>query len=100
MEAKMIPGRIDTIIFGAWLANLKRGEGLSTGEKLKRFGLTGDEIVAWKAVADAANRCLGLPFLHGMERHELCHYFHLIQDSILARAGLRALEHEIGKGSG
>ncbi len=96
----MIKGRIDTIMFAAWLANVKRGGEISHGEKLKRFGLTGEEIVAWKAVADAAKRCLELPELHGMERHELCHYFHLIQDWILSRAGLRALDHKIGEGSG
>ncbi len=89
---------MNKITFAVWLSDMRQGI-KPEWESLKRARFTDEEIDAWKAVAEAANKCLALPKLHGMERHELCHYFHLIQDQILARLGLRALGRvEEGKG--
>jgi hypothetical protein len=60
-------------------------------ESLVKLGMTAAEIDAWYVLADAAGRMLRLPVLHSMEREEVCHDFHKLQNRLLARPGLRAV---------
>jgi len=55
---------------------------------------TAQEKEAWNSVKLAAHSCLELPELHHMEREELCHAFHQIQNYLLGRPLLRALYDE------
>lgn len=60
-------------------------------KRLKAAGLTLEEIDAFNHLARSANRILALPELHPMERQEVCHEIHVVQNRLLARPGLRAL---------
>ena len=60
--------------------------------RLERFGMTGEELYIWYAIADLAGRMLELPepAAGSDERHELVHALHRVQDGLLARPGRRA----------
>jgi hypothetical protein len=60
-------------------------------KQLKAIGMTLDEIDAYHHLALSAGRILALPTLHPMEREEVCHDIHVLQNRLLARPGLRAL---------
>lgn len=65
---------------------------------MQRIGLTADEQVAFVSVTEAASHVLDLPEQHPMERHEVCHAFHALQNYILARPALRSMEEEEAPG--
>lgn len=50
---------------------------------------TPGERKAWMSVGRAACLLLALPEQHPMERHEVCHAIHQLQNYLLARIGLR-----------
>lgn len=54
-------------------------------------GMTEAEVHAFFTLASAASEVLDLPDLHPMDREEYCHAFHVLQDKLLARPGLRAI---------
>jgi hypothetical protein len=53
-------------------------------------GFDEDENEAWNAVAYAASVCLHLEPTHPMEKEELAHAFHIIQNYLLARPTYKA----------
>jgi hypothetical protein len=53
--------------------------------------MTAKEVVAFEHLAKSATLMLKLPKLHPMERAETCNAFHILQNKLLARPGLRAL---------
>lgn len=59
-----------------------------------RTQMTFDEREAWELVRDAATACLRLPEQHPMERDEVCHAFHQIQNYLMARPGMRGMHAE------
>ncbi len=71
-----------------------------TLHKMAEAGLTPAEMHAFFTLAGAATEVLALPTLHPMEREEVCHAFHALQNYVLARPGVRALGWPITKGSG
>ncbi len=59
--------------------------------QMRAGGYKDDEIFAWIKTAEAATACLALGELHQMEREEVCHSFHQIQNYLLGRVGMRVL---------
>jgi hypothetical protein len=79
-----------------------QGWGLAPGDmpdadqrqaRLQRFGMTGEELDLWNAIAELAGRMLELPeaTTGSDERHELVHALHRVQDGLLARPGRRTV---------
>lgn len=60
-------------------------------ERFLAIGFTSDECDVFDLVTTAATAVLALPVLHPMDREEFCHAFHVIQDKLLARPGLRTI---------
>lgn len=58
---------------------------------LLAYGMMQDELEIWNALAGIAGKFLQLPELHPMERHEVSHEFHALQNRLLARVGLRVV---------
>jgi hypothetical protein len=60
-------------------------------DRFLALGFTAQECDVFELVTAAATAVLALPVLHPMDREEFCHAFHVIQDKLLARPGLRAI---------
>lgn len=59
-------------------------------DPLLDFGLTEEELRVWYDLAAVAGLMLALPLQHPMERQETATEFHVLQQRLLARAGIRA----------
>lgn len=59
---------------------------------LLEVGMTDQEVRAMSLTVDCANAILELPVLHPMEKEEFCHAMHIIQDQLMARPSMRAMQ--------
>ena len=59
-------------------------------DPLLDFGLTPAELQLWYDLAKVAGRMMELPVQHPMERQETATEFHVLQNRLLARPGIRA----------
>jgi hypothetical protein len=60
-------------------------------QQLSDYGMTDEEIDLWYALGALAGRFLNLPILHPNERSETVVEFHVLQNRLLARPGLRTV---------
>ena len=62
---------------------------LVSKDRLPAVGMTDDEVHAWEALADLANRIYQLPTVYLWERRETQHDLHNLELRLLARPSLR-----------
>ena len=63
-------------------------------------GMTDDEVRAMSLTVDCANEIFDLPKLHPMDDEEFCHAIHVVQEKLLARPSMRAMQGAAEKGHG
>lgn len=59
---------------------------------LLQTGMTEPEIQAMSLTVDCANAVLDLPKLHPMDAEEFCHAIHIVQEKLMARPAMRAMQ--------
>ena len=59
---------------------------------LKENGFTDDEVEAFAFSVQLGRRVLALPVQHSMDTREFCNAIHLVQEKLLSRPILRAIQ--------